>query len=248
MEAIDGVAILISQGAVQPCDALLRSGFEALAGIRYIMAEDSYRRGVAFFVSEIHRHIKRFRQCDPDDEMGKDMRRRLPAESVAVILDQLPAQEARQRVEDMRADLEQPPLKAINQEWQRVKAASKGDPAWYSLFGGPKNIQQLAEKVNLTVWYEFLYRQWSGFTHAANCLRNLQDSPESILLRPLRHPEGVIPALRFAVILTAPVTVEIFKKYVPDSTEAAERRSQQLLDAVKAHEGVADVAWKAKPR
>jgi len=43
-------------------------------------------------------------------------------------------------------------------------------PDWYSLFGGPKNVEQLAGEVHLTALYEVLYRVLSAATHGRDII------------------------------------------------------------------------------
>src|SRR5205823_1054239 len=80
IESIDGVCILISKGSVQPCEPLLRSALDAFLGVNYILKEDSNERGLAYLVADRHRLINFFRQCDPDDERGKQVRKEIPDE------------------------------------------------------------------------------------------------------------------------------------------------------------------------
>jgi hypothetical protein len=266
MESIDGVSILVSRGSVQPCEPLLRSGLEALLGATYILADDSERRGLAFLVADVYGQIKFCRLCDPDDEVGKQIRSRVSADAISGILGQVPVKLARKKLAALQADLDQPQLKPINQEWQRMKAAGKsskksatpcptcgrtdppakkGDPDWYSLFGGPRNVQQLAERVKRTDLYELMYRHWSGYTHAANTMRNLHEGADTVLLRPIRHPDGLIVMLRFAALLTLPLALQLIGRYAPESKDAANKRHEEICKAIRMAEKTKNVSWKA---
>jgi hypothetical protein len=239
MESIDGVSILMSRGSAQPCEPLLRSGFEALLGIRFIWADDSERRGIAYLVGDIRRSIRAYRHCDPDDELGKKLRRQATPEIIASLVGQVPVEDARRFVEALRADLDHPDLQPIHQEWEKAPSA-----AWYSLFGGPKTIEQLAEKVNLGAMYTLRYRHWSCFTHAADTMRNLHASADAVLLRPLRHPDELVGMLRFALVLTSPVAVQLIQRYAPDRAELALKRHKDLCGAVKSLEATGNISWK----
>jgi hypothetical protein len=263
-DSIDGVSILVARGSVQPCEPLLRSGLEAFLGIAYIREGDSGRRGLSFLLAEIHRQLKFYRQCDPDDEVGKQLRTRVTAEAIEGIIGKVPLKLARKKVAALRADLDDPAMKPVNEEWNRIKAASKrkksppcsscgrfdlpgkkGDPEWYSLFGGPKNIEQLADKVKLSNLYQLMYRHWSGQTHAVNTMRNLHEVADAILLRPIRHPDGLVVMLRFSALLTLGLGLQLIRQYAPDSKATAKKRHDEICKAIREVERTKNVSWKA---
>ena len=67
----------------------------------------------------------------------------------------------------MEAVLEKPEYADLNKEYKRL-APKRQRIEWYSLFGGPNNIGELAEYLGQRTVYDFLYRKWSKLTHSAN--------------------------------------------------------------------------------
>jgi hypothetical protein len=154
------------------------------------------------------------------------------------------------------------PLKPVNDEWERIKLArksakptppcptcgrgapiEKGEPEWYSLFGGPKNVQQLAQQLNVNYLYEFMFRPWSGATHAINNMRNVYASDDAVILRPIRHPEGMNSILRSCVVLTIPLALLLFSKYSPQTADDVAKRDNELAAKINAVLKTENVPW-----
>src|SRR3989339_476079 len=56
------------------------------------------------------------------------------------------------------------PFKSIDQEYKRIKKVN-GKPKWYSLWDGPRTIEDLFRYMNRPIIYEEIYRTWSGIVH-----------------------------------------------------------------------------------
>ena len=107
----------------------------------------------------------------------------------------------------------------IETEWKKVKKERKGKtPYWYNLFGGPSSIELLAKRMRLGTLYEFLYRDWSTLVHAQGGFANVAKSgePGKILIKPIRHPEGIETVCSFAGTLHLCVMQETLKKFLPE--------------------------------
>lgn len=50
--------------------------------------------------------------------------------------------------------LDLPLYKEVETEYQKVVASGKKKPAWYQLYGGPPNLEQLATRLNRQGMYE----------------------------------------------------------------------------------------------
>ena len=85
--------------------------------------------------------------------------------------------------------LAEPDFQPIEQEWQSLKAKRKHDPEWFSLFGGPQSVRDLAIRVKWAGTYEFLYRTWSNEVHAGRAMESIGRRNGIIVMRPIRHPE-----------------------------------------------------------
>jgi hypothetical protein len=264
IESIDGVCILVSRGSIHPCEPLLRSALEASLSVSYILSDDTNRRGVAFLTAETRKELKLLRQRDPEDALGKQVLAQNTAGQITDLIGEIPIDLLRKKIDALKADLNDLPLKPINAEFERIKAARKsakpsppcaicgrgdpvdkpGDPEWYSLFGGPKNVQQLAQQLKVNYLYEFMYRPWSSATHAANNMRNVDASDDSVILRPIRHPDGMNMVLRSCVVLTVPLALLLFRKYSPEAENDVDKRNDELAAKINQVLKTENVPWK----
>jgi hypothetical protein len=123
------------------------------------------------------------------------------------ILNSLPPTDFQAQIDRLEKCLQAPPYDAIEQEWQRTaKQLRRKNPQWYSLFGGPTTIRDLAYHLKKGFWYEFQYSDWSETVHAASALRQVakmsDDSSNSMkAIRPLRHPDGLKDVCNFASVI-----------------------------------------------
>lgn len=82
-----------------------------------------------------------------------------------------------------------PGYREVKQEYDRTKKNRK-NPAWYSLYDGPGNLEQVASLLELPAFYEVLYRGWSPSTHGNNILQGKIEISENgfAKIAPLRDP------------------------------------------------------------
>jgi hypothetical protein len=154
-------------------------------------------------------------------------------------------------------------MKLINDEWNRIKATGKpkksptcpncgrsdppsrkGDPEWYSLFSGPKNLEQLAYKVKCAGPYQLLYRPWSGQAHAASTMRNLRESEDAVHLRPIRHPDGIAAVVHFSAMLTLGLASDLIARYAPEKMADAKKRYATLCETVRSLNQAQNLSWR----
>jgi hypothetical protein len=90
---------------------------------------------------------------------------------------------------------------------------SKGLLPWYSLFGGPASVRQLAGHLKLSGAYEVLYSHWSERIHAGNAMMTVA-GPDKVIEH-LRNAQGCQQATSFAVSFTLHATRELIQRYCP---------------------------------
>jgi hypothetical protein len=217
LECIDALVGLTEKGSAQLTGPVLRSAFEAYLGVHYILEADSERRGLAYQVAYAHKRIKVYRKLDPEHQSGKDLRARLKDDPLASTLPgvsgDLPAMAA-----GLEGMLAKPEYALVEAEWQAVRSRRKGnDPSWFSLFGGPGDIQRLAEHLGKQAMYELLYRPWSDMVHAGNAFENmgLTNLGEQVY-RPLRHPDGLQQTVVHASSFCLATAKLLLDAYAPD--------------------------------
>lgn len=230
IESIDGVSVLVEKGCAENCGPLLRSAFEAQLGVLYILEEDSKRRALAYQVAHAHRKMKLYRKLDAEDQLGKQLRAEVEDEPYADIFDRIPAD-----LKGMAADLERlferPEFGPVEEEWQAVKAGTRGDPEWFALFGGPRTVRELALRLKLGAAYEVLYRGWSDVVHAGSGLNHVAPSGQSgiIHIRPIRHPEGIETACNLGANMCLHTARHIVHAYAPEQFDRFRQAYMETL-------------------
>lgn len=215
-ESLDAVAVLAEKGCAEPCKPLLRTSLEAILGVEFILESDSERRGMAYQVAHAHRQISLYQRLDPTTSVGQELQKVLASDPIVARV-QLPPRDMRPLIANLESMLAQPEFVPIEAEWKRLK----GKGPWFHLFGGPANVRELAIRLNHGGMYEFLYRHWSNSVHAGDCLTHVAprrptqtDVPEgSLLIRPLRHPEGLQSLIVMAVGLSIETARLLFRRY-----------------------------------
>lgn len=211
-EMLDGVSILAMNGGAEPSKPLLRSSFEAMLGIQYILEADCERRGIAYQVAHAHRRIKSIRRLDPTEQVGKELRKTLADDPLFAGI-KFPTGDLKTQVDILEGMLRKPEFAAIETEWQAVKGKGK-EPSWFSLFSGPREVRALALHLKHGALYEFLYREWSNSVHAGDCFANIAPGPNGTkLIRPLRHPDGLQQMISLGVSISLAVHSSLLEHY-----------------------------------
>ena len=72
-ELIDAISVLVKNSCIEPCQHLLRSIYESVLSVRYIMEKNTERRGRAFMTCVWHQKINDLRKWNPQDSMHKQL-------------------------------------------------------------------------------------------------------------------------------------------------------------------------------
>jgi hypothetical protein len=170
LELLDSISILVKQSSIDPCKLILRGTLESYLGLEYILQAETNKRSLAFLVCYIHQTIKWHEKVNPNTDMGKQFRAIIEKDKT---IDQLKIQDLQNKISHSNAEqlLNNPAYTDANNEYLNLVGKGVTNPPWYRLYCGPMNIEQLAQKVNLTTWYEVLYRYLSGTTHGTDILQ-----------------------------------------------------------------------------
>ena len=216
IEMTDRIEVLLSQSCPITAIPLLRSSFEALLAIDYILQADYQRRSFAWMLGYVHQRLALYETQDLSTQAGKEFRKALQADralrSVALPDPSL----AKQAVDNLQRLLRKPDYQIVVAEYERLKKTKKRKPACHSLFEGPTTLRELATRVNRGAQYDFLYRLWSGLTHAGDLSRYLTRTSGGVpAIRPLRNPEGIREVSSMAASFILDATRKLLGKYRP---------------------------------
>jgi hypothetical protein len=216
IESLDGVSILVAKGGSHPCQPLLRSALEAVLGVLYILEKDTKQRALAYQVAHAHKKIKLYDRLDHTTQAGMELRKLLEGDLMEGFFNALPFLNYPKMIANLQAMLVKPDFQPIEAEWQRMKALNKKrDPEWYSLFGGPKNVRELAVHLGMAGMYEFLYRFWSESVHAGMAMEAIGTKSGVTVIRPIRHPEQLQSAVQHAAAFALLLAKRLVEVYAP---------------------------------
>lgn len=218
---VDGVTILVEQGAGECCGPLLRSVWEGYFGILYILDSDTERRALSYIVSHYQRRLRMYSELDGSTIEGTALRREATGEAEAAAL--ATHRTMTTEIANCQRELNSPSLAPIDAEWRRLKASNPRDPNWYTLFNGPKSFRQLAQRHKKYVFYKTWYDKWSGTIHAGNGLENVGwQGGTDLRFKPVRHPEDVQQACVLAAWASLGTVESLVKFFEPSRWKAFE--------------------------
>jgi hypothetical protein len=233
IESVDGVSLMVSKGGSYACQPLLRSALEATLGVLYILESDTERRALAYAVCHAHKRIKLYDRLDPTTQAGQEFRRLLDGDMFEDFFNKLPLIDYPARIAGLQAMFARAEYVPIEAEWQRLKAAHprRQDPDWYSLFGGPKNVRELAIRLKYAGMYELLYRFWSDEVHAGNALESFGQKDGDSVWRPVRHPEQLQAAVQQGTSLALHLARRLVEVYAPAKWPELQARYKERVSA-----------------
>lgn len=253
IEMTDGIEALISQCCAKPAVPTLRSSFEGLLSLAYILEDnDKYsQRSDSWLVASLRQWLSVYDLADQERGRGKALFEVLKSRPTLQPIPPPPisTEQARSKTGNFQRLLTEPPYQEIQEEFKKQK---KKHAQWYSLFGGPQNLQELAQHLRLLPEYEILYRQWSKTAHAQEHMDFFGPTSggRSVLAR-LREPKDIPLTAFLAVTVIVGATTRTLRFFRPDEDFTAWHRErvkprqdalQRILDEVRKAKGVSSPA------
>ena len=230
IEMLDGVEVLLDKSCVVASRTPLRSAFEASLAVRYVLDADTGRRALCYVVADIYQRLRWYEEHDPDTERGKQFRAEveLPEDLDFPMPDVESTRKAAASLRSMLADGAYPP---IANEYEEVSKKRRGRTPWYSLFGGPGNLRELARAVGDLDDYLILYRTWSNTAHATDLNRQLTKVQDGSgpAVGVVRSPMGMPHTYVLAIYIGVEVTRAVLEHYRPGE---AERFAEWYLEQI----------------
>jgi hypothetical protein len=214
IEMTDGIDALLSQSCVIPTIPLLRSSFEALLAIEYILKEDCQRRAFSWLVCYVHNKIKLYELFDTSTQKGKDFKVTLASDGLDKFANFETIPNIYKSIENLESLLVSPNYVIAEEEYQKLKKTKKGALNWYTLFSGPKNIRELSRYSNHLSEYDLLYRGWSNVIHAGDLTHFLTKTNNNLPgFKTIRNHEDLGQVAKFASTFLIDATKLMINKY-----------------------------------
>jgi hypothetical protein len=211
---LDAVAILVSESSITPAKLLIRSMFEAVLVIEYVLQKYTVRRGLAYVFMDVVARVKSIKRLDSKTPEGEAFRKSL-GDYASVI----------ERVRDDKLKglgslydfLEKDELKDIREEYTRLRKRKNGRLSWYQFFDGPRDLRGVARKVGREAEYAVLYSYISGTAHVEDVVRRglAPAEGDKMGLRALREPTDIMLVLNLSITYALRATRKILEHYRP---------------------------------
>ncbi len=171
LELLGATSSNVRSSHIDPCKILLRATLESFLGLAYILKEDSVRRGHAFLTVDAHQRLKNLKMLDLSRPESKKLEEKLSTDIVVPkFAEIIPQDSVKKSIASLEAFLKTPGAKEPSEELRKLKNKSNKNPNWYSLYGGPVNLERLAFVLGYQSLYHFLYKYWSRATHGTDIL------------------------------------------------------------------------------
>ncbi len=212
LELLDAISLLIEKGSTEPCKLLLRGILESTFNILYILKNDTEVRSKCFIVWYQKRKLKYLDSFNPETNAGKDFFEQLKVDFFAgnnpelFIINNTGEQKTL-----ITKQFQKEKYKNISDEYEAKKKHN-----WYSLYNGPRNLQELAKVLNLYSLYHILYKQWSEAIHGTDIFSGKMSRDENGLaaITQLRYFEHAQTVTSISIALYLKVSRSLSEKSI----------------------------------
>jgi hypothetical protein len=212
LDKIDAISILIKYSSNESCKILLRTALETAFYLEYLLENNTKERSMMYLVWSRMEQDKFVLKFDGKSEQFKEYRAKHLKDKLVRESPEIKINNPQEKIEISRRLLNSTKYKPFTEEYYKQKKLTKKVPSWYSLFGGPKNIEELANNSNLHTFYEILYREWSYATHGTDAFPGKMKFKENTGLEiiEIRNQE----LLMTIATNCCSISVLVFKTYV----------------------------------
>ena len=218
LELIDGTSILIKKASVDPSKLLLRGALETYFGLEYIFEKDTKQRCMSFLVWHAHKKLKTYKRLDSSTQQGKQLEQEIKKDDLLsdFSLPMIPRLAA--AIDNLESMLRLPLYQQAEAEYQRLIGQGEKNPAWYRLFNGPSSIDELAKRLNLSSFYEVIYRDWSGPTHGTDILQGkiFRNATDTVDFVQIRYPKDAQSVVSWGITLSIRMFQTFIDNRLPD--------------------------------
>jgi hypothetical protein len=214
IEMTDGVAVLLSHSCAYASIPLVRSAFEALISIDYIIESDAtyVTRSLSWLAGYMHQRIQMYELLDPATTRGQGFQHAMSTDDYVQSIPLPEKADIDAAIANLRGLLAMPQFSAIDNDLN----ALQGRRHWYRLYGGPNDLRELAHCVGKSALYDFMYRYWSRVSHAEDFgafLAKAADGQGTI--GPIRDPNEMKNSANFAATVFLSATIAMIRKFRP---------------------------------
>jgi len=210
---IDACSILVKSSSIEPCNSLLRTSFENLLYIFYLIDDSTGKKGLGYIIWNAFEKSKLLTRHDGTSKQYLNLvesynKSELLKDVQPPILKNI---DKRKKTNKRLINAKQ--YTEIVKEYHRTSGKFKSRPfSWYSLFDGPSTIRELSVRLHLESFYETLYKSWSSSTHGTSVIDGVVTGDENGIaqINQIRLPFDAESVTGTGIYLSA----FLFSKYI----------------------------------
>ena len=217
---IDAIEVLIRSGVVHAAFLQARAALEASLYLEWILFSDSEHKANCYVVATLRqeriwamRSIRGSQEAQTFDpileELGVDIHALHPSLGA----------EAEKYLNEVNRNLSQPPLKAIDEKFNRLRKKRKHDVEWYSV-AGAETVRKIARDVGRLPLYEFLYSKGSQATHSGLYKDHVRFGKGEVRFRAIRHLRELDELLTMVIPVALGTYHNVLRYYRPGELRA----------------------------
>lgn len=212
---LDALEVLLSAGISHAAYLQARTAFEASIYIDFILASEAEHRARCYLVSNYRDErlwASRATKGTIEEEafsqvtgtLGRDIHSRRPGLAEAALT----------QLAEVRRILQQPALRAIDEQFDKLKRKRGYDPDWY-VVAGAKSVAQIAKVVGRQHEYAVFYSKGSVVTHSGSYRDHLRFVGQEVRFKPIRHIADLNNLLNFAGSVAMHTYKRVIMQYRP---------------------------------
>ena len=210
---IDSCSILVKNSSIEPCNNLLRTSFENLLSIFYLIDDSSGKKAMGYLIWDAFEKAKILTKHDGKSKQYNNLVDIY--KKTEILFDEKPTIfkdiDYRKEINQKRINAKQ--YSEILKEYHRTSGKYKPRQiAWYNLYDGPCNIRELSVRLKLEAFYEMLYKNWSSSTHGTDVINGVITGDENGMaqINQIRLPFDAETVTGIGINLS----VLLFSKYI----------------------------------
>lgn len=215
IELLDGVDIALAGASVVAAQIGLRAVFEGLLAVEYVLQDNTQQRAAAYVVAEIHKRIAAVDRYDATTQRGKQFAATIAKDMHGAEIQIPVSADSEEKRSGYRELLAAPHLITAADEYERTRKAMRKVPPFYSLWSGPRDLEQLANAVRRAGQYDVMYRQWSSIAHGTDLSRQLRSADGEPAVSRFRSGESMNATYMTAITLGLNAITAIVTHYRP---------------------------------
>lgn len=182
IEQADGISVMLKNSAIEPIKPLNRVLLENMLQLEYIVSDNITERSYAFLVGTIRNDLKNYLKLKKGTKENIVFIGLFEKDSLIKNNPETDDSSVEKQINLFHSTLSEDGYKEANAEYDKLK-----NPHWYALYGGPKNIREMAERQGRIMLYEIFYRTLSQNIHNTDIFNNKVSVNQSDNLMYLLH-------------------------------------------------------------